>query len=269
MYYSLEPEKDKFFKYAEIYPNNIKNISGLHLSEVVGTHGICKISNCQNNLDEIETWLPELGYYTDFLLPPRSFSEQYETSLALFPDNEEILVIYNNSDQPFNCHIQISHLNLPIVKWSIKNWYDDLWLKITNHNFDSNKHLIKDVRQAINFDQSNRAKYNPPRLTSTYSLKMIPRHPMKTQCVFYPYQYVEQAKEWTVTEVDSNYKYFNDLSMQKNLFTGSIITVNPSDILILDQIMTQFYLSDFDLNNIKMYALWYKTAVRKHFNYSM
>jgi len=122
MYYSLEPPSN-FHNFAEIQNNNIDQIDGLLLSTVIGQYGVCRIQQCQNNLQEIEQWLLSLGYYYDSVVP-QAILGQHDNYLSYFPDNEEILVFYNNSSRPIKIHIENSTQILPTLKFAVKNWFD-------------------------------------------------------------------------------------------------------------------------------------------------
>lgn len=266
MYYSLEPPSN-FHNFAEIQNNNIDQIDGLLLSTVIGQYGVCRIQQCQNSLQEIEQWLLSLGYYYDSVVP-QAILGQHDNYLSHFPDNEEILVFYNNSSRPIKIHIENSTQILPTLKFAVKNWFDDLWCETINHEFNTSKHFFKDIRKAVNFESSNRSKYNAPRFNHRHLLKMLPRHPLKTACVFYPEPRINSIKEWSVFDLDENYQYYKNL-FTTTLYRGFEIEIKPHDIVLLDQLITRFYLEPCNELEIKIYPLWYKTEVRKHFNYSL
>ena len=266
MYYSLVPDQNQH-NFAQIHPNDINKIDGLSVSQVVGQFGVARIQQCINHEQEIRSWLGSLGYYSNFAIPPRRY-DYYDSSLSLFPDNEEMLVIYNNSTKIITCNIQTSTFTLPTVKFALRDWYDNLWCETFNDNYNTTKHFTKNITEAVNFYSKNKTKYNPPRHNQKHLLKMIPRHPLKTQCVFYPQFSITKFKEWYAFDIEQNHRYYKDLQKMDNLFRGFTLKIQPNDIIILDQIITKFYFDD-DISQIKMFPLWYKTEVRKHFNYSI
>lgn len=266
MYYSLCP--DDLPHFVEIHNTNLEEINGITTSKLVGEYGVCIIRNCNITVNEIKDWLPSLGYYLDFA-PVRKDFYNLDSTLAYFPDNEEMIVIHNKSKFDLSIKFQTSTYTLPKIKFTLKDWVDNIWCKVINLDYSFTKCKIKNIIDAKNFDQKNIPKYNPPRFNNTQYLKILPRHPLKTECVFFPISKLDSFKEWSVYDVDENHKFYKTLLTLTDFFRPFDMIIKPNEIIILDQIIADFYFTNTIPDEVYFYSLWYKTQVRKHFNYSL
>lgn len=266
MYYSFI-KKDKSsltFPFAHIKNHSFNDIDALECSKLVGHIGAVKIESLisQSNLMD---WVLKLGYFIDNELPEQTLD--FNDNLKYFPDNQEMLVIYNQSQQDitltiFNSREVIKKINT----FKTLDLYDDMWVKVTKP-----KHLkdySKNIRQSINFDLKNQHLLRPMRNGDSYLQKLIPRHPFRTPCVHLPLNIEHKDLEI--------YHWQKELATPEHIIGifGSChdaectidVRLHPKQTLILDQIICQYKTQQLD--QCLFFPCWYKTSVRKDFNYS-
>ena len=243
----------------------LENSEAILYSKIVGQYRIVIFQNPVEE-DSLLRWFENLGYYSDFKMPTRDYSE-YDTSLTFYPDNEEMLVIYNSSDQETTVDI-INTRQLPknINHWNVWDKYDDIWF--TCENKDYNEKLAKSIVQSKNFNTSHHNKYKPVRKNRHHHLKLFPRHPMNTDAMFCPKKDVIELLRF------NKYKFENHGELVEGItqhpYTDDYIKsfkIKPKTFIMIDQLMTQWRTNQ--INELSLYPLWYKTEVRKHFNYSI
>lgn len=246
---------------------SLSDLDGDMCAVVTGTHGILVNPN-PFDLQDIQDWSLNVGYFLSTDIPPRNFNE-FDTSLALYPDNEEMVLLYNHSDQSINVSL-INTLKLPsdMVQWTSWNFYDDLWGTVYNDHFDV--HQVKDIRNAVNFDPNNSNKYQPLRLNHQHQLKLFPRHPMLTPCMFAPRNHMKEIRIMTDKLVDQHGEIIEGvLSHPYDQRYQIEHMIQPKSFCLLDQLITQWKINQGSSDDFTMIPLWYKTHLRKHFNYSV
>jgi hypothetical protein len=139
---------------------------------------------------------------------------------------------------------------------------------VFNNNFDP-KHA-KSIIDAINFSQENKNLYRPARINHVHHYKLFPRHPLHTACMFSPKQYITEMKTYNKDKIPEHGKLIAGISNRifNEQYEREFILL-PNQLLILDQIITQWKIVQGDQNDLKMIPLWFKTNLRKHFNYSV
>jgi hypothetical protein len=267
MYYKSIPHYRNSCFAGIVQNKNLDEIDGLLFSKLVGQCGI-SIVPYDMELQQVFEWLPTVGYYSDFKLPPRDITK-FGTGLTYYPDNEEMLVIYNSNEND----VSISLLNtkqLPsnIANWKVWNLYDDLWGTVVNADYQAlyNKSIV----DSENFESEFIDLYQPTRKNKTLQLKLFPRHPMNTTGMFCPKEHVIELKTYTKDRLDNHGEMIE--SITSHLYTKEYIldvTLKPNSFLCLDQIITQWKTDHQHINGLKLFPLWYKSEVRKNFNYSI
>ena len=266
MYYNCTQHFNNHRFVSHIQNTSLNQLDGDSLAKTVGDNGFVSFGN-QVDYKQLKEFSLELGYYTDEHMPPRNY-DKFNSNLTFYPDNEEMLVIYNDAEQ--NIEISVSNTKqLPkdIVHWNRWNLYDDVWGTVYNDNLLPS--CAKDITKSINFDKSNKSKYLPVRINKTHKLKILPRHPMWTDCMFAPKDIIDLTI-MTKDQIENNAEALPG-------FTGHPLderycmdfTIKPKCFVILDQIISQWKLNSDSIKHLKFIPLWYKTKIRKHFNYSI
>ena len=266
MYYSfLKKHKSNLdISILTVHNSNLSEIPGKDCSLLVGKYG-CVILENEQNFDDITNWGLDLGYHKDNKLPNFSINN-FVCNLKYFPDNEEILLIHNPSNE--DCEIEIFN-SLEVIKKIVTektiDTYDDMWIKV-----DKPKNIIditKNITEANNFPVENKSRHRPSRNSDYYIQKILPRHPLRTQCLYIPLDIDYKDLEmfyWTKNIADSHISYGLYQALQD---PESRITINikPKQSIILDQIICQFKIITH--TNLNFLPFWYKTEIRKDFNY--
>lgn len=252
---------------CDVLNDSLDQINGENCAEVVGTYGAV-IFRQNFDFDEIKKWSNDLGYYLNDKVPPRKYDE-YDTGLSLYPDNEEILLIYNNGLDPMVLSlINSANSQNDIVNWKTWDLYDDIWVTVHNPEFDPGQ--IKNICDAVNFSPENKKFYRPVRINAFHHYKFFPRHPFHTKCIFSPKQYMVTMKTYNQDILPDHGQMIEGISSR--LFNQQYqknVILKPGRCLILDQIITQWKIVKGQLNDLIMIPFWYKTGQRKHFNYSL
>ena len=267
MYYSGVRHFSNPIFLCEVENKHLEEINGDNCAELVGTFGAVLFKQTFDT-DQINDWKHTLGYHLNNDLPPRDFSD-FDTSLALYPDNEEILIIHNSSHREIClCVINSARAPKDLINWNTWNLYDDIWVTVSNKSFD--KSLVKEIHLANNFDIKNKNKYNPVRINHYHHYKIFPRHPFWTECMFSPKKYMVEMKTYNQNILPDHGVMIEGISTR--IFNEQYkkeIKLLPNQCLILDQIITQWKCVDCDQRDLTLIPLWYKTNLRKHFNYSL
>jgi len=270
MYYSLENNV------PYIQNTDTANISGRGLSYVVGQYGCAYVPHLKSNPQELLSWKDSIGFYKNDVVSIFDYYN-FSSSLTFYPDNEELLFIHN----PEMTVVDISFYNtIPAFKRlspEEQNFYDDLWVDISSP-YTVNPYYQKDIRQSHNFEFFGKDNYKQPRTNTRFKHKLVPRHPLNTKDnlnkdnvygIFLPDQFEKKLQEFQKDDVARSDVLMATIlqGLQKD-FTNKI-SLGNNQILILDQLTTQFKISKGDVSQLNIHPLWYKTTVRKNFHYSI
>lgn len=265
MYYSNISHYRNYCFACLVKSTTLNKNEAILYSKLVGGKGVV-IFPYPINIKDLKEWLPNLGYYSDFILPPRDYTI-FDTSLTFYPDNEEMLVIFNHSETDTEIDI-INTKQLPknINHWRIWDKYDDLWFTCKNDKFD--KKYVKSITTSKNFNPQNQKNYKLVRENINHTLKLFPRHPLNTDGMFCPKKDIIEFLKFSKHKLDEPGKEIDGIT--NHPYTKDYIkkfVIKPNTFIILDQLITQWKSSH--ISNLSLYPLWYKTEVRKHFNYSI
>ena len=268
MYYKLEDNV------PVIHNKDINYISGNGLSYVTGQYSCSYLPYLRNSYAEILAWKDSIGYYANDTLSifdPYNFS----STLTFYPDNEELCLIYN----PGEMIIEIEFLNSVAL---LKNeslekidQYDDYWVKVSSP-YSLNPYYQKNIKKSINFEPDE--NYKQPRYNTNFNHKLVPRHPLNTKDninrdnvygLFLPEQFETTLEKYQLEKIeDSDVQVATLLGGLRNQYNNKI-SLGKNQIVILDQLFTQWRINKGDVNQLKIHPLWYKTNVRKNFHYSI
>ena len=268
MYYKLDQNV------PIIHNQDINYISGKGLSYVTGQYSCSYLPFLRNTYDEILGWKDSIGYYlndTISIFDPYNYS----SNLTFYPDNEEMLLFYN----PSGVNVEIEFLNtISLLKqenFDTINKYDDYWVKVSSP-YSLNPFYQKDITNAINYQPNE--NYKQPRFNTDFKHKLVPRHPFNTKDnmnkdnvygLFLPEQFETALEEYQVDKVEkSDVLIATILGGLRDQYNNKI-SLGKNQILILDQLTTQFRINKGDVSQLKIHPLWYKTNVRKNFHYSI
>lgn len=268
MYYNFLRSKSKSnyeFNLAQIQNHYIDQISAYDCANLVGTVGSVKIEALAT-LNEIKKWVLELGYFTNQKIPSQQNSN-FTDNLKYFPDNEEMLLLFNNSNE----RVEITVFNsTEVIKknatFKTLDLYDDMWVKVVKpNNIDD---CSKNIKDSLNFNIENATRYLPMRCFDHYLQKLVPRHPFYTPCLHLPLDIEHKDLEiyyWskslaTPEQIISIYGCCHDPEC------SVVVELLPYQSLIIDQIICQYKISNHQ--HIEYFPCWYKTKNRKSFNYS-
>ena len=266
MYYSTTHHHNNQSFICHIEHKSLSEVDGLDCSQVVAQKGFATFDHSVD-FEQLKQWSLDVGYFVSDIMPDRDYSV-YDSALTFYPDNEEMLIIYNSSNDDVNISVSnTAQLPKDIVHWQRWNLYDDVWGTVNNDNFSNS--FVKDVTSAQNFDSKNKSKYNPVRKNNIHKLKVFPRHPMWTECMFAP-KHMNELSIMTKDQIENNAEALPG-------FTGHPLdtrycmdfAIKPKCFVILDQIITQWKSNSDSIKQLKFVPLWYKTKIRKHFNYSI
>lgn len=259
MIYKKEP-------FCEVQNNFIEDIKGTDLAEIVAVHGFVKISNIKNSWDEIKEWKYSIGYYKNNVHSTICYNK-LSSPLIFYPDNEELLLIYNNSNKDIEIEISNTCSINDSAKFKIRDWYDDLWALVESP-FTSNIYYRKHITESINFDPKNFKNYKQMRTGESHMLKIVPRHPLRTNCFFFPYEYVKGLFEFAKHPIKNYGENVFGLAQKAINSKRYTIKIRTNDAILIDNIICQYRFKD-SVRDIQLVPLWYKTNQRKHFNYSI
>jgi hypothetical protein len=266
MYYSCTQHFNNKEFICNIQNESIDQLQGDSLAQTVGKKGFVSFAH-PTAYDKLKQFALEVGYYLSEDLPPHDVGK-YHSCLTYYPDNEEMLIIYNDIQEDIKISVcNTTQLPKDIVHWNRWNLYDDVWGTVYNDNLLPS--CAKNITKAINFEQKNTSKYLPIRINDTHKLKIFPRHPMWTECMFAPKDMIDL----TVMTKDQ----VENIAEAIPGFTGHPLderyckefVIKPQSFVIIDQIITQWKMISHSKTNLKFIPLWYKTKIRKHFNYSI
>ena len=226
---------------------------------------------CWNNkisFDELKVWSFDVGYFLNHDVPNRDYTN-WDTFLSLYPDNEEMLIIYNIGEDPITITLS-NTVSLPgdMIQFTRWDLYDDTWGTVVNSNFIDS--LAKNITESLNFSQENKHKYQPIRKNHTHKLKIFPRHPLDTPCMFAPKLHMTELRRLSKDLLNnhaSEIPGFLGHATDKRYCMD--YTLNPKTFIAIDQIITQWKIESGDPSHLSFVPLWYKTKIRKHFNYSV
>ena len=266
MYYSCTQHFNNHIFVSHIANKSLDQIDGDSFADTVGQNGFVSFGH-PVEYKRLKEFSLELGYYIDQHMPPRDYYK-YNSSLTFYPDNEEMLIIYNHIDEEIEISVSnTKQLPKDIVHWNRWNLYDDVWGTVYNDNLLPS--CAKDITKSINFDPKNKSKYLPIRINNTHKLKIFPRHPMWTDCMFAPKDIINLTI-MTKDQIENNAEALPG-------FTGHPLDtrycmdfkIKPKCFVVLDQIITQWKINSHTISDMNFIPLWYKTNQRKHFNYSV
>lgn len=255
---------------------NLRYIHGDGIAYTVSQFGCAYIPVIQNNEQEFEKWIETVGYYCNDIVAIDDWT-RYSSALTYYPDNEELLIFYNNSDRV--CQIDFVN-SVPACKMENEedlNFFDDLWVEVFNP-YSINPYYKKHISDSTNFDPSDLGRYKSARDNTKYSHKLMPRHPINTKDnlykdnvrgMFCPINEHCRLKKLTKYEVDQQDVVLGTIRSNLTSSHNQKILLGKNQILILDQLLTQVKLVENDPDSIKIHPVWYKTKLRKHFNYSI
>lgn len=247
--------------------SQLNEIDGDDCASIIGTYGAVYF-NTPFTDQQLRSWMFDLGYYLNDKIPPRDYNN-FDTGLSLYPDNEEILIIHNNSDHEILISL-INSANSPsdLLNWNTWNLYDDIWITVTNKNFDASN--IKSISESKNFDTKNKPLYKPVRVNHSQHYKLLPRHPLHTACMFSPKKHIIEMKTYNEKILPNHGEMIEGISTRLyNKQYKKQVKIQPNHCLIVDQIITQWKLDQGNIHDLNLIPLWYKTNIRKHFNYSL
>lgn len=267
MYYHVvrHQSNDRFLCVVE--NSTLNEIDGDDCASLVGTNGAVLFGTAFDHT-QIRSWMLSLGYYINDTMPPRDYTT-FDTGISLYPDNEEILIIQNTSNHAVSIQL-LNSANAPkdIVNWNTWNLYDDIWAVVVNNNFDPK--YIKLISRSINFDAKNKSLYRPVRVNHIQHYKLFPRHPFHTPCMFCPKHHVTEMKTYNEKILPNHGEMIEGITTRiHNEHYQKEVILSPGQSIILDQIITQWKLNQSPIDDLTLIPLWYKTKLRKHFNYSL
>jgi len=269
-----------YYKFVDEIPviqnPDVNFIDGLLTSYVCGQNGCVYLPNITNVKEQIYSWKDEVGYYHNNNVAIFDFYS-FSSQLTYYPDNEEMLLLYNKNNDPIEIEILNSVLCFKKEDFDlVDHTYDNLWTNISTP-YTENRYYKKHITMAHNIADEDKGKYRPSRFNKQYTSKVVPRHPLNTKDnknkdnvygAFLPYHlpniFLRFAKD--ITE-DSD--IINGTIKSSMLNNKKTIVLEHNHILILDQLTTQFRIKSGRTNDLTIFPLWYKTKVRKNFNYSL
>lgn len=254
----------KKLPFCQVHNNFIDDIDGQDLSVLAGTHGFVKIENIQNDMNEIEDWQFDIGYHKDYFHSTVDYGK-LSSPLFFYPDNEELTLVVNKSNKNIDIEISNTSTIIDSAKFKVKDWYDDLWSLVQNP-FSINRYYSKHITQAINFQEKHTSKYHPVRINNQNFIKLVPRHPLGTSCMFFPAPYVIGLYEYAEKPIDNYGEHVFGLSSKTENSKKFVITIKHNDVILIDNIICQYRFKNL-AKGINLIPLWYKTNLRKHFSY--
>lgn len=270
MYYKFENE------IAVVQNLDLYYIDGLLTSYLCGQNGMVYLPNIKNNHGDVNSWKDQVGYYYNNNVSIFDYYN-FSTNLSYYPDNEEMILLYNHSQIPIQIEVLNSVLCFKKEDFNLVfHTYDNLWTNISNP-YSENRHYKKHITMAHNIAEEDKKRYNSSRFNKSYTSKVVPRHPLNTKDnlyndnvygAFLPYHMPNQFLEFSKHPVaDSD---IINGTIKSSLYANKkTITMEQNQIVILDQLTTQFRISNGNVNDLSVFPLWYKTKIRKNFNYAL
>ncbi|GEM_PF-5008519 len=151
--------------------------------------------------------------------------------------------------------------------WSLnlKEIYSDEIIKDLVKNRET-----REIANALNMEPENKNNYKPSRGVLE-SAKFVPKHPLGTEGLFFSPNEIHGFYENETKRADSEriyWKIWQDLVLSEKYTYKH--KWSPGDIILMDQVLTihrRPNIHQEKARELLRIACWYKTSLRKHFDY--
>jgi len=221
----------------------------------------------------------------------------WHCNILFTPDSEELLGLYCQTT-PKGSKTLFAN-SLPYLKnlsTKMCNEYDKFWLKITgkiedtyektlahhslpkyqSDDFDK-KRKSRDIRKSVNFENQHLNLYKQPRYLKQNHLKLVPKHPIGNEGVYFPYLNVERITDSSGITVPNHKEIYTKIK-EDYILSGRYVYQHEweeGDIVLADQLTgvhkrnNVWKIDPTAKRELLRSACWYKTDQRKHFDRSI